>query len=631
MNITQQNRFIIDINYKYILAIAYLFIALPIITFILGWLKPAYGIAFSAILIIGLLFVLKSFWRNDIHIQIPLSVLLLIIFSAFFWVYSSGVGGFYPQKADWNWRNAILRDLIDYTWPVVYPLTGEGLVYYLSYFLIPALAGKLFGWTAANLVLFLWTVIGVCICFLLLCQHFQIRNLKKMFAVIIIFMVWREFDDIRYAVRDIFQAYWNYEYTNNNALLEWVTNQTIVPWVATLLFLDNRNIKNYAFLGLCVFASAPLPFVGLFIFLAADGLYQIRSKYTTIKSWLMDVFSIQNILAICSIFLVFALYFSANMAANGDSGRGGIGLYVNSSSLIALGLFWFFNALIFIILIYKEHRKDFLFWVMTVSLLIIPMIKVGEGRDFCMRASIPAVLMLMIYVMDYLFSHYKKTISIQWMVLLGAMGIFLNDFCIDWFHKTTTVVRAQTRDDYQAEAVHTLANKLPYGQAFGSYLNMYLTDGPYDTIFYSVFCKAKSTNDIEKDSLITNAYLDKKGFPLVSGYYSIAPIEEPDMPIQHGTMLSNTTIGNKYEIYLTDIGKRLVINDGENEKIADIAGNDTKWGTNNTPENQLFNIEPCGDYYKILWNNEYALTFRDFDLIWEPITENEDQLWIIKP
>ena len=103
------------------------------------------------------------------------------------------------------------------------------------------------------------------------------------------------------------------------------------------------------------------------------------------------------------------------------------------------------------------------------------------------------------------------------------------------------------------------------------------------------------------------------------------------MPIQHGTMLSNTTIGNKYEIYLTDIGKRLVINDGENEKIADVAGNDTKWGTNNTPENQLFNIEPCGDYYKILWNNEYALTFRDFDLIWEPITENEDQLWIIKP
>jgi len=50
----------------------------------------------------------------------------------FAWTVFSGLGGAFPQKNDLHWRNAILHDLLNYSWPVRYA-DGSALTYYLAF------------------------------------------------------------------------------------------------------------------------------------------------------------------------------------------------------------------------------------------------------------------------------------------------------------------------------------------------------------------------------------------------------------------------------------------------------------------------------------------------------------------
>ena len=51
-----------------------------------------------------------------------------------------------------------------------------------------------------------------------------------------------------------------------------------------------------------------------------------------------------------------------------------------------------------------------MFYVIIGLLILCPFIKVGEGHDFCMRASIPALLVLMLLCIDA-YEKYKKNLN----------------------------------------------------------------------------------------------------------------------------------------------------------------------------------------------------------------------------
>ncbi len=82
---------------------------------------------------------------------------------AFLLVSLSGAGGVGLQEGDYFKHNALLKHLIDSPWPVWLP-TDQGpfpLVYYLGWYLPAAAVGKLWGWQVANIFLFIWTYLGV--------------------------------------------------------------------------------------------------------------------------------------------------------------------------------------------------------------------------------------------------------------------------------------------------------------------------------------------------------------------------------------------------------------------------------------------------------------------------------------
>ena len=152
-------------------------------------------------------------------------------------------------------------------------------------------------------------------------------------------------------------------------------------------------------------AVSTLPFCSIFVIAVSWALTQaihfIRKK--EYKDLLVNIFSIPNVSVILPVFFVFLLFFTCNTAVNGSAGVGGMGWYIKPEyftieHLKTLILFYIIEFLCYSVLCYKEYRKDVIFYAVNISLFIFPLFRIGTGRDFCMRASISALFILMVIV-----------------------------------------------------------------------------------------------------------------------------------------------------------------------------------------------------------------------------------------
>lgn len=643
--------FSLQIPSRMIIAIAYLYMLVPTIIFLTGWLKLLLAILLDGLLIYGFISIIKNEYKKSSVFEINISALLCILVISGIWVFTSGVGGFFPQRADWQWRNAVLRDLIDYSWPVIYPKTGHALSYYFNFFLPTALIGKILGWKAACIFLCLFTWIGACISMLLVCKIFKINSLKHSFLIALTFVIWQGMECLRIPLIDLFNlrdVIGGYEYTSNNALLQWVTNQSIVPWIAVPLFLDKRSIRTYIYLGMCILVSAPFPFVGMFVFLAVDGVIQLCKNYKyDVHNWLCDIFSKSNISALF-IILTYLFFYMTNTDASGSTGKGGFGLYVpinqfSWKQFVFLLTFLLFNFIITALLVYKENRKDSIYWTACISLLLIPLFKLGTGRDFGMRASIPALFILMIYVIKFFICDASNTKSIRYVLLTGIMSIAILNIYNEFIERLTEKMNVETVNDLFADDIITFSNKVNESYYVGEKLVHFLRKDPENTFFFSKLCKSKSLPLVQKDSVITNQYLEENNFLLVSGNYRISPItdtnstlcyEGDSLSVRSGmnyTTIADSTVSGKYELYFASDNRIWVFSEEHHEIVLSYGAGSQVWGISEQNKTQLFSIEHVNDAYLIVWNERYALTYSQGNVYWDVIDYKESQLWKIEP
>lgn len=127
----------IRISSKKLVLLAYCYMVIPIIIFFVGWLKIGIGIVLSFVLLFGLYHFIKKRYEKDEYFFIEAKSICIMLALVCIWVFLSGVGGYFCQRSDLHWRNAVFRDLIDYSWPVIYPETGNALVYYYIYWMLP--------------------------------------------------------------------------------------------------------------------------------------------------------------------------------------------------------------------------------------------------------------------------------------------------------------------------------------------------------------------------------------------------------------------------------------------------------------------------------------------------------------
>lgn len=362
------------------------------------------------------------------------NILIVVVIASFAYVFFCGVGRLWSQSDDFLWRNAIFRDLVVRKWPVFYDAYDGALSYYIGTWLPAAIIGKcvfLLGagteasFMVANIAVLIYCTAGMSILFLLLFMHFNVSSPKKAALVIIglVFFSGMDFVGNEFKIDSWHIEWWalTFQYSSLTTCMCWVFNQTIIPWVCTALLLHEKTVSNYVLIGMACLFCGPFPFIGFFIFCVALGLKRLveKVKDKNGKDFVKEVFSIPNICSILFIFPVVGAYLTSNtMMSNYDSE-----MLVDSAAqepvflpptwcfenYVLYILFMLFEFGIFAILIAKAFKKNYLFYVMLVQLILFPLFNVGINSDLTMRGSIPAIFMLFVFCYQYLLTNKAVT------------------------------------------------------------------------------------------------------------------------------------------------------------------------------------------------------------------------------
>ena len=436
----------ISIDYRRLKTVALSLLILPTLVFFVGWIKLLYSVPLSIVLIGSLIFALrKDEDKRQLKISIPELIMIAVVVIA--WCVLIGIGGFTASKNDLFWRNPIYGDLIYKHWPVKYKgdMKGLSLSYYIGYWMVPGAFTKLFkglgkdtAWTIGRFALVGWTSVLLFVCVLLLKMYTGAKGFLRTLFIVLLFVFFSDMDTVQKWVQKILDnpgelndqerhyelMTYCWQYSCMTTQLGWVFNQAVPAWLATLLFLNEKSAKCYALIGLSLMLTSPLPLIGLCVYMLAfaarDIFRYIREK--RLKKSITEIVSLSNILAVASIFPPVGLYLSTNKASGSTIvALNYVSIHWRSYVALLIGGF----AVAVVILFGK--KRIFEYSLLLASFLIFPVVFIGnaaydvmndpyakaEMSDFCMRVSIPAVVMLLCMVGKYLLENYSFTKDVR--------------------------------------------------------------------------------------------------------------------------------------------------------------------------------------------------------------------------
>lgn len=409
---------------------AFLYLIIPICLFFCT-LKVTIIIPLMCLLVFVIFKLYKNIDVKQTNIGIKSAALILLF------LLISGHGGFIAAAGyDIPWRNAMYYDLIRYPWPVVYDYSDSALVYYITYWLVPAGISKILGLKefGSNAVLFVWTYIGLLILFDLLCDVLKAKH-NQFTLVCLIFLGWSGINVIGMLFKSVFaktafqiDAYnwfntWvfaggelngyalNYFLRTTFDSVANVYNQYIHLGICTLLFLKYRDkLEWYALIGLLALPYSPLGFIGLFLLMVLTFASELLTKKDELKSVIPKVFSGVNVAASISILPIFYFYYTANTMA--DVANNSI-LYLPFSKYTGLRialliLYYLLYFGIYAMLIYKSNKNNSLFYISFALLLLLPLFRVGKSADLNFNASMAPYMIIMVLVIKELLTAVDK-------------------------------------------------------------------------------------------------------------------------------------------------------------------------------------------------------------------------------
>ena len=109
------------INYSRLKRIVFIYVSLPVLVFLAFYLRPIIAVP---CLIVFFFALLASFRKNQgedfKEITVNLKLMCMLFAVVLLWTFLGGLNGHWFQSSDWDCRNAIFRDLITHSWPVIY-------------------------------------------------------------------------------------------------------------------------------------------------------------------------------------------------------------------------------------------------------------------------------------------------------------------------------------------------------------------------------------------------------------------------------------------------------------------------------------------------------------------------------
>jgi len=360
------------------------------------------GLAPPAIIVVALLVLPIAFWpltRRTAAASAKLSWKLLgICFAVSLVVYIlGGEGRLFYANMDWQVRGAVLRDLVNYPWPVVYDGGDPKILRLpLGMYLIPAWIGKQSGFAAAEVALLLQNTL-LLTAVLALGSTLFTRTRARLIALGV-FLGFSGMDVIG-ALLSGYPIYshieqWNvYQFSSHITQAFWVPQHALAGWIGALCYLLWRDNKAPASLLFCVVPlsalMSPLAFIGLLPFAAHAAVSIVVRRELRMRDLALPVLAV--LIALPSL-----VYLTS--AADTVGGRFEAPWFLQYFSIELLEIVPF---LVGLKLATKNDRFGrTTFAIVALILLLAPLGKLGEGIDFVMRVSIPALAILSLLIAD---------------------------------------------------------------------------------------------------------------------------------------------------------------------------------------------------------------------------------------
>ena len=425
-----------SLSYSRLKAVVFAYISLPVFLFLTFFLRISIALPSIAVYGAMLYFALRSERREEEKkIELSTRIMFLLFLAVLAWTFLGGLNGHWFQTTDWDCRNAIFRDLITHTWPVRYA-NGSALVYYIGHWLPVAAISKIvlrlggldMAWAVGQNLLWLWTAVGVYLVLLLLLVYHEVKTSKQVLLVALLFVFFSGMDLIGAIATkhignllspEVMHLEWwtsHYQFSSLTTCIYWVFNQTVVPWLTVICFLFERTPANYIFLFVACLACGPFPAVGLAALMFARGIEYLVQGLRTYASrkYFAKLLYPGNLLGTLTIVPIYLVYYGCNNATNDMTAYRAEGIaalqnvsFVEKSlqwfaenfkvSVIYFAIFFVLEAGLYLILLYCDKKSDVLYYAVWVSLLLFPHFHIGKYIDFCMRVSIPALFVLMVF------------------------------------------------------------------------------------------------------------------------------------------------------------------------------------------------------------------------------------------
>ena len=473
--------------------VAYTYLALPVAIFAAGWLQWYFSLIIIGIVLYSIILsVKKHIFLQSVYVQAHWKKIAIIFAVIFLWLVFSGIGGYSYQTEDHYARNAVLKDLINHDWPVVYNFTAHQstselepgkylLVYYIGHWLPAALVGKVWGSMAANAFLFLWTFLGLILTFYFICRHIK----KCSFIALFIFILFSGMDVIPHLLQGNYTPglhleLWSnrIQYSSNTTLLYWVYNQTVTTWLIVAMLLNKLPEENLFFITAMAFVYAPFPTIGLIPFTC----YFIFTKKNFFLQKIKKAISFQNTAGAAAIFLMMTGYYTSNYSQQNFN------WYSETFPQYVYFVLIEFLVIALILLITTERKM--LLTLTVACLLIFPFIQFRNAPDFTMRASVPALFVLMMITIDFLKGKHSGNfakVALTVLLIIGAITP-LNEMMRSvyftgkyWYY---SIVK-NSKPDYELIQGGTLFREN------NPLLKTFLGD-PQQSFFYQNFCRKQA-------------------------------------------------------------------------------------------------------------------------------------------
>jgi hypothetical protein len=304
-----------------------------------------------------------------------------------------GEGRIFYANPDWQIRDAVMADLASNPWPFAYDIDGLIAVLRapLGLYLLPSLAGN----ELSGFALLLSNSVRLAIMLALAGQLFA--NVRARLIGLGVFLAFSGMDVLaNWAIHWLGGSVawdhieqWNAgsQFSSTMTLAFWVPNHAIAGWACALAYL--LWLRRQAPAGLF---AAMIALTALWSPLAAMGAlpFAVHTSVRTIREGTWSRYDIALATAAAMLALPSLWFLRLD--------PGSVGRALGAIALLPFVLLLIFEVapLLLPILQFKRMRPDerVMIWLVLMCLLFMPMVRIGSGIDFQMRASIAPLALL---------------------------------------------------------------------------------------------------------------------------------------------------------------------------------------------------------------------------------------------